>query len=64
MPEIMVGFVNGRTNRFPADLVRFARLGQHVDEEYKPDIARGGIVVNWDNVCFVMEWREPEDIDP
>ena len=62
--EIVVYFNNGRMVRIPEGKARFVRLGQNVDEEYTPDIGEEKAVVNWDNVCFVRKWVEPEDIDP
>ena len=62
--EIVIYFTNGRMLRAPADKVKFCRLGQATDETYAPDIADGNAVVNWDNVCYVRHWFEPEEIDP
>ena len=60
MGDIVIYFLNGRMLRVPADKVAFARLGQNIDEEYKPDMKNGKAVINWDNVCFCREYVEPE----
>ena len=58
---IVIYFTNSRMVKLPADKVHFAHMGSNTDETYEPDIADGYAVVNWDNVCFVREWQEPED---
>ena len=63
MKDVVVYFVNGRMLRIPADKIKFAHMGSNIDEEYKPDINGGTAVVNWDNVCFVREWVEPEEAE-
>jgi hypothetical protein len=62
--EIVIYFNNGRMVRAPQDKVVFVRLGERSDADYEPDTADGKATVNWDNVCFVREWLEPEAIDP
>ena len=60
---IEVVFTNGYRAKFPAGMVRFAHMGQAVDEEYVPDTSGGATVVNWDNVCAVRELPAPEEED-
>ena len=61
--QIAVYFSNSRLAKFPADKVRFARMGSQIDETYEPDIADGYAVVNWDNVCFVRPFEKKEEED-
>jgi len=63
IPELVIYFNNGRMVRLPANKVRFAYLGADTDEEYAPAAENGVAVVNWNNVCFVREWQEPEAMD-
>ena len=59
--ELVIYFSNGRMVRAREDRVRFAHLGQNTDEENTPDTGGRTAIVNWDNVCFVREWIEPEE---
>ena len=61
--EVVIYFTNGRMVRLPRDKVRFAHMGLNQDEEYSPAIDDGVAVVNWDNVAYVREWQQPEEID-
>lgn len=61
MRGIEVMFYGGVRWRFPMGGVKFAHLGQRVDEEYVPDTADGGAIVNWDNVCMVRACEIPEE---
>jgi len=61
--QVVIYFLNGRMVKLPAAKVRFAHMGSQIDESYEPDISDGCAVMNWDNVCFVREWQEPEDED-
>ena len=62
-PEIVVYFTNGRMVRVRKSKAKFVRMGQHVDEEYTPDVEGGVATINWDNVAFCREWLQPEEDD-
>lgn len=61
MTEVV--FNNGYRAKFPAGGVKFAHLGQRIDEEYVPDTSGGVAIVNWANVCTVREIPDPEEDD-
>lgn len=54
--DVMVYFNSGNKARFSLDKVRF--IDQHPGQEAFDD---GCTVVNWNNVSFVREYREPKE---
>lgn len=59
--EVVIYFTNGRMVRLPEKKIRMLKIGDHRTTDVRLNTSDGQAVVNWDNVCYVREWQEPED---